>query len=103
MKLLSQATPSCACSLGHEFLLSGDHGLDSVVHILDEVLLGATETSSVGDIEDSVGHVGGLSTGSTDLHVVLLGDGSESVHILGEVWKSDVDGGTEGSSEVGWA
>jgi len=94
---------SRACSLAHESLLGGDHGLDSVVHVLDKVLLGATETSSVRDIKDSVRHVGGLSTGSTDLDVPLVSDSSELFHVLSEVWKSNVDGGTDGGSEVGWA
>lgn len=89
-------------SLG-ELLLSFNHGFNTVVHVLDEVLLGAAETASVRDIEDTFVTLGGLSGGSTDLHVKLLGDGLELISLLSEEWELDMDGGTEGSSEVGWA
>jgi len=91
------------CSLVLERFLSIDHSLDSVVHVLDELLLGDSETASVGDVEETLLSLGGLTGGSTDLHVVLVGDGLEGVHVLAEEWESDVDGGTEGGSEVGWA
>ena len=41
--------------------------------------------------------------GSTDLHVELVGDALEFRHVLHQVGKVDVDRGTEGGSEVGWA
>ena len=41
--------------------------------------------------------------GSTDLHVELVGDALESWPVLHQVGEVDVDGGTEGGTEVGWA
>jgi hypothetical protein len=48
-------------SCSGECLLSSDHGLDSVVHVLYEVLLRLTETALVRDVKDSITGVGGLS------------------------------------------
>jgi hypothetical protein len=44
-----------------------------------------------------------LTVDTTDLDVVLVSNGLELLHILGELGELDVDGGTEGSSEVGRA
>jgi len=91
------------CSL--ELVLSLDHSLNSVVHVLDEVLLGSSETSLVGDIEETLLTLGGFSGRSTDLDGVLVGNSLELGLVLwsAQLWKVDVDGGTEGGSEVGWA
>jgi len=86
-----------------EGLLGGDHSLNTVVHVLDEVLLGAAESSSVGDVVGGVNSFGVLSVDTADLHVEFLGDGLEGSHVLGELGELDVDGGTEGGSEVGGA
>ena len=86
-----------------EGLLGGDHGLDTVVHVLNKVLLGATETSSVGDVVGGIDSLGVLSVDTADLHVVLVSDLLEGRHVLGELGESDVNGGTEGSSQVGGA
>jgi len=102
-KLLVCSRCSLGTSGGFKSLLLSDQGLDSVVHVLDKVLLRSSETSLIGDVEDSVRHVGGFSTGSTDLNFVLLGDGLELIHVLCEQWKLDVDGSTESGTEVGWA
>ena len=80
-----------------------DHGLDTVVHILNEIFLRTAETSLVGDIVGSVGRLRVLTVDTTDLDVVLVSDLLESVLVLGELWKLDVDGSSEGGSEVGWA
>ena len=55
-------------------LLSRDHGLHAVVHVLDEVNFGASESAEVGNVEDAVVTFGVLSVGSTDLDVVLVSD-----------------------------
>ena len=46
-----------------------------------------------------------LSVGSSDLDVVLVSDGLELSLVFGlsEVWQVDVDGSSQGSSEVSWA
>ena len=89
--------------LRSELLLSLDHGLDTVVHVLDEVLLRAAESAAVGDIEDAIAGVGVLATGSTDLDVPLVSNALESGPVLHEVGEMDVDGGAESGSEVGGA
>ena len=60
-----------------------NHGLDSVVHILDEVLLGATKSSPVRDIEDAIARVRVLSVATTDLHIELISDALEARPVLG--------------------
>ncbi len=44
-----------------------------------------------------------LTVDTSDLDVVLVGDGLELVPLLGELGESDVDGGSQGSAEVGGA
>ena len=86
-----------------KFLLSIDHGLDTVVHVLNEVLLGAAESTSVGDIEDAVAGVRVLTSATTDLDIVLSGNSFEFLHLLTELGKMDMDGGSKSGSEVGGA
>ena len=88
---------------GSELELGLNHGLDTVVHVLDEVLLGATETAAVRDIEDAVAGVGVLTVATADLYVVLVGDALEARPVLHEVGEMDVDGGAHGGTEVGGA
>ena len=92
-----------ARSLCAELELSLHHGLDALIHVLNEVLLGATESTPVGDVEDAIAGVGVLTAGATDLDTPLVGNSLESGPVLGQLWEVDVDGGTEGSSEVGRA
>jgi len=74
-----------------EGLLGGDHGLDAVVHVLDELALGAAESALVGDVEGAIIGLGVLSVDASDLHVELVSDGLELVHVLGELGQLDVD------------
>ena len=94
----ASAFPSCS-----EFLLSSDHGLDAVVHVLGELDLVAAESTEVGDVEDAVVSLGVLTVSATDLDVVLVGDGLELILILAKLRKFDVDGGAHAGSEVGGA
>lgn len=94
---------SLGASSGAELELGSDHLLDTVVHVLDEVLLGATEAASVGDIEDAIASVGVLTVATADLHEVLVSNALEARPVLHEVGEVDVDGGTHGSAEVGRA
>ena len=77
--------------------------MDTINHILDEGLLRSTKSSSVGDVEDTIVGLGVLSVDTSDLHEVLVSDLVELFLLLHELWKLDVDGGSEGSSQVGWA
>jgi len=86
-----------------EFLLSVDHSLDTVVHVLDEIDLGATESAEVGDVEDAVIGLSMLSVSTTDLNVVLVGDGLELVLGSTKLGKLDVNGSAHASSTVGGA
>jgi len=55
-------------------LLSLDHGLNAVVHVLDEVNFGTSQSAEVGNIVDAVVTLSVLSVGSTDLDIVLVSD-----------------------------
>jgi hypothetical protein len=65
----SKTLVSCSKSL-----LSGDHGLDSIVHVLDEVNFGTTQSAKVGNVVDAIVTFSVLSVGSTDLDIVLVSD-----------------------------
>jgi len=87
MKVNSRKT-LVSCS---EFLLGGDHGFDSIVHILDEVDFGTTKSTLVGDIKDTIVSLSVLSMSSSDVNIVLLGNSMELIWVLSEFWKLDVD------------
>jgi len=55
-------------------LLGRDHGLHAVVHVLDEIDFGTTQSAKVGNVEDAIGALGVLTVGSTDLDIVLVSD-----------------------------
>ena len=86
-----------------ESLLSLDHGLDTVVHVLDEIDLGAAESAEVGDVKDAIISLGVLTVGTADLDVVLVSDSLELVLLLGELGELDVHGSAHASAEVGGA
>jgi hypothetical protein len=86
-----------------EFLLSLDHSLDTVVHVLDEVDLGATQSTEVRDVEDAVVALGVLTVGATDLYVVFVRNSLELVGLLTKLGELDVHGSAHASSEVGRA
>mgnify|MGYP000323950432 FL=1 len=88
------------CSQG---FLGSDHGFNSVVHVLDKLNFVSSESSQVGDVEDAVVCFGVLSVDTSDLHVVLIGDGLMEVLVGHQLWKMNVHGSSETSSEVGWA
>ena len=81
-------------------LLSFDHGLDTVVHVLNEGGLGATESADVGDVVDVVVGLGVLAVSTANLHEVLVSNSLESFLVLTQVGEVDVDGGTEGSAKI---
>ena len=98
----------CWCSLtrgpGHsEFLLCRAHGLNAVVHVLDEVDLSATESTEVRDVEDAVVGLGVLTMSATDLDVVLVSDGLELVLGSTKLGELDMHGSAHASSAVSGA
>ena len=54
---------------------SSDHGFNTVVHVLDQFDLVSSESSQVGNIEDTIVGLGVLSVNTSDLNLVLVGDG----------------------------
>ena len=68
-----------------EPLLSVDHGLDTVVHVLHQVNLGAAQPSQVRDVKDAIVALGVLAVRPTDLNVVLVGDGLKLILLLGQL------------------
>jgi len=88
---------SCLSFLGF------DESSDTVNHILDELLFRSAESSSVGNVKDTIVGLGVLSVDTSDLHVVLVSDSVELVLVLHQLWKLDVHGSSEGGTEVGWA
>ena len=77
--------------------------MNTIDHILDKLFLGFTESSSVGNIEDSVISFGVLSVDTSDLHLVFVSNFVESFLVLLELWKRDMDGSSHGGTKVGWA
>jgi len=78
-------------------------GSNTIDHVLDEVLLGSAESSEVGDVENAIVGLSVLSVDTSDLNVVLSGDFVESLFVGSKLGELDVDGGTHGGTEVGWA
>ena len=60
-------------------------------------------TGSVGNIENTVVGLSVLSMDSSDLDVVFIGNSVELVLLFHEFWKTDVYGGSQGSSKICWA
>jgi len=80
-----------------------DHGFDTIVHILDELDLVSSESSQVGDIENTVISLGVLSVDTSDLHLIFVSDRLMEVWVLHKFWKVDVNGSSQTSTKVGWA
>ena len=66
-----------------ETFLSLNHGLNTIVHVLNEVDLGTAKSAEVGDIVDAVIALGVFAVCATDLDVVLVSDCLELVFFLG--------------------
>ena len=84
-------------------LLGLDHGLDTVVHILHEIDLRSSESSLVGDVENSIVSFGMFTMNTSDLNIILVSDGIELSLVLSQKRKLDMDRGSQGSTKVGWA
>jgi len=70
---------------------------------LDELNLVSTESSHVGDIEDTIVSLGVLTVDTSDLDVIFIGNGLMERLVLHQFWEVDVDGGSETGSKVSWA
>jgi len=77
--------------------------MNSVDHVLDELFLGFTESSSVGNIENSIVGFRVFSMDTSDLNLVLVGNIMELFFLSHELWEANMDGSSHGSSEIGWA
>jgi len=84
-------------------LLHTDELLETIVHLLDGLVLGETHTTFVGDVVDATLGLGVLATGSAHLEVELSGGLFELDAVGGELGQLDVDGSADGRSQVGGA
>ena len=93
----------CFIIRSSESFLGLNHGSDTIDHVLDKLLLRSTESSSVGDIINSVIGLRVLTVDTSDLDVEFVGNSLEIILLLSELWKADMDGSSEGGTEVSWA
>ena len=63
------------CLFGLQSLLLFDHGLDTVVHVLDEIDFGATKPALVRNVVDVVVSFRVLAMGTSDLNMETVCDG----------------------------
>jgi len=70
---------------------------------LDELDFISTESSQVGDIEDTVISFGVFSMDTSDLDVIFVSNGLMHFWVFHEFWEVDVNGSSKTGSEVGWA
>ena len=84
-------------------LFSIDECSDTIDHVLDKLFLSSTESSLVGDIEDSIIGLSMLTVSTSDLDLVLVGDSVEGILITHQLWQIDVNGCSHGGTKVGWA
>jgi len=80
-----------SATLGGKTLLGFDHGLDTIVHILYEVSLRSTETSLVGDVEDTIISLSVLTVNASNLDVVFVSNRVEGSHVLSEARELDMN------------
>merc|ERR1719326_113854 len=78
-------------------------GLDTIDHVLDKLLLGLSESSLVGDVENTIIGLSVLSVDTSDLDFVIISDLVEGFFVSHEFGELDVDRSSHGSSKVGWA
>jgi len=70
---------------------------------LDELDLVSSESSQVGNIEDTIISLGVLTVDTSNLDVIFIGDGLVEGLSFHQFWQVDVDGGSQTGSHVGWA
>jgi len=94
---LNRGSSRCTTS---KSLLFGDHGLNAIVHVLDEVDLRSAESSLVRYVVDVVGGLRVLSVDASDLDMELVSNLLELSLLGSKLGQLDMDRGAEGSSEV---
>lgn len=77
--------------------------MDTINHILDKRSLRSTKSSSVRNIVCTIISFGVLSVNTSNLHVVFVSDLVEEIFSLAQFRKLDVDGSSQGSTEISWA
>ncbi|GMT11836.1 hypothetical protein PFISCL1PPCAC_3133, partial [Pristionchus fissidentatus] len=83
-------------------LLQLNELLDAIVHLLDGLVLGETQTSLVRDIVNTSGGVGVLSVDAANLQLELVAHRRE-VGLGGDLGQLDVHGGADSRAQVGGA
>jgi hypothetical protein len=83
--------------------LGSDHGFNTIVHVLDQLDLVSSESSQVGDVEDTIVGLGVLTVDTSDLDVVLVGNRLMKRCVLHQFWQVNVHGSSKSCSHVGWA
>ena len=93
LDLLFSDSSTCSSRLctTSELLLFSNHGLDTIIHVLDEINLRASESPLVGDIVDVVGRFRVLSMNSSDLNEELISNSLEISHFSTKLRQGDVD------------
>jgi len=77
--------------------------LNTVDHVLDELFLGLSKSSLVGNVEDSVIGLGVLTMDTSNLNLISISNLIENFLLLHQLWKIDVDRSSHGGTEVSWA
>jgi len=86
----------------HRFL-NLDELKDAVLHFLDSLEFSETHAALVGDVVDATFCLSVFTTGSAHLQVELAGNLLKLGTVSCELGEFDVDGSTDGGSEIGWA
>lgn len=84
-------------------LLDLDELSNTIVHLLDGIVLCESHAALVGDVIDATLSFGVLTTGSTHLQIVLAGNFLKAGLVGRELWHLDVDRSADGGAQVGGA
>lgn len=85
------------------FLLKLDELQDSILHLLNGLVLSESHAALVGDIVDTAFSLGVFTTGTANLEVVLAGDLIKLSLVGSQLGNLNVHGRTDGGSKVGGA
>jgi hypothetical protein len=85
---------------GTKFFFFHNHSFDTIVHVLNEILLRPTKSTFVGDVVNVVVSFGVLTVGTSDLDVEFISDLLEYSLALTKVGQVDVDRSTESGSTI---
>lgn len=84
-------------------LLHLKESLDTIVHVLHELYLGAAKSLLVGNVVNVVGTLAVLPVDPSDLHVGGVGHTFENLHLFSQVWEAHVDRRSHTGANVGRA